>query len=287
MNREIKRISNITAVLLVLSAVGGCASEDISKDLPPEAITFTSSPPIELKIETWPSKETTPALTTTGETSPSAVTTAEIPADTEWRQYYASDFSEEYNDFLSRCVFVGDSICRGLAAYDIIPAKRVVAQGNVAARNIFEFTFRVGGDEMTIIPALVDLKPEYVVFSMGMNDVNITSQETFCQNYGELLSQAESFIPNSKFIVLSVTPVLESSKFTSNENIDSFNEALEAYLADKENWTYVNIAPSIKNDKNALREGFSGEDGVHLAPDAYYDILYRLCQCMVGQQTDG
>ena len=269
----------LLALLAALSALCGCNSEDISKELPAEAFSMTSSPPIELHVETWQTRASTVEMTTSDTT---IITTAKLPEETQWRQYYASDFSEEYNDFLSRCVFVGDSICRGLSAYDIIPARQVVAQGNVAARSIFEYTFRVSGNEMTIIPALVDLKPEYIVFSMGMNDVNITSEETFCENYGYLLSQTQTFVPDAKLIVLSVTPVLESSKFTSNKNIDSFNAALEAYLSDKEGWTYVDIAPAIKNDQNALREGFSGEDGVHLAPDAYYDILYRLCQYIVG-----
>ncbi|MBO6093439.1 MAG: hypothetical protein J6P40_07445, partial [Oscillospiraceae bacterium] len=66
-------------------------------------------------------------------------------------------------------MFVGDSICSGLKAYELLPANQVLAVGNVAARNIFEdwVEFKVNGEKMTLLPALVDLKPKYIVFSMG------------------------------------------------------------------------------------------------------------------------
>ena len=132
-----------------------------------------------------------------------------------------------------------------------------------------------------MLHALVDLKPEYVVFSMGMNDVNMTSQQAYCENYDDLLSQVETFLPDATLIVCAVTPVLETSNFTSNENIDSFNIAIREYLDKSDKWYFAEISHDLKNSHNGLKSDYNGGDGIHLAPDAYRAILYQLCERMV------
>ncbi|MBQ9384412.1 MAG: hypothetical protein IJT87_09250 [Ruminiclostridium sp.] len=288
----------ISAAIAAILMLSGCS--DISQTLPP-----ITEPPAESTTteKTTTATTTTEAetTTTTEETTTTAVsfiTTAPPteavtdPPETETvvntdgggelvETYKTYEFSDAYNDFISKCVFVGDSICSGLKAYDILPASQVVAQGNVAARNIFDFTFKVNGAELSVLHALVDLKPEYVVFSMGMNDVNMTSQQAYCENYDDLLSQVETFLPDATLIVCAVTPVLETSNFTSNENIDSFNIAIREYLDKSDKWYFAEISHDLKNSHNGLKSDYNGGDGIHLAPDAYRAILYQLCERMV------
>ena len=280
----------------------GC-TRDISQTLPPEitaeasdtgtSVSSTEQTTTEATSET--SQKTNATLGTTSlTTTTTEATETEITAGSEYvatdestgveeiyREYVLTD---KYNEFISQCVFVGDSICSGLKAYSILPASQVLAQGNVAARSIFDYEFKVNGDKMSILAALVDLKPKYVVFSMGMNDVNITSEKTFCDNYGDLLAQTASFLPDATLIVCSVTPVtysIEGKLFTYNDNIDSFNIELKKYL-DKTDWIYADIAHELKNSANMLKSKYLGsEDGVHLAPDAYTAILYQLCERVV------
>lgn len=294
---------NITALAAAaVFAVSGCAT-DISKTLPPDteavevlATQVTTTTPEETttpKPTTTTTTTTTPFETTTepeSETDISEDTTAE-PSEGTYTiysdEYGYYPITGSYKDFVSKCVFVGDSICSGLKAYDIIPSDRVCAVGNVAARNIFEdwVEFKVNGNKLPLISALVDLKPEYIVFSMGMNDVNMTSEATFCKNYEEILSQVSSFLPDAKLIVLSVTPITygENGKlFTTNDNIDCFNAALKEYLDGTGKWVYADVAHEMKNTHNMLKDNYLGSpDGVHLAPDAYYCILYQLCERMV------
>ena len=294
---------NITALAAAaVFAVSGCAT-DISNTRPPDteavevlATQVTTTTPEETttpKPTTTTTTTTTPFETTTEpetETDISEDTTAE-PSEGTYTiysdEYGYYPITGSYKDFVSKCVFVGDSICSGLKAYDIIPSDRVCAVGNVAARNIFEdwVEFKVNGNKLPLISALVDLKPEYIVFSMGMNDVNMTSEATFCKNYEEILSQVSSFLPDAKLIVLSVTPITygENGKlFTTNDNIDSFNAALKEYLDGTGKWVYADVAHEMKNTHNMLKDNYLGSpDGVHLAPDAYYCILYQLCERMV------
>lgn len=151
-----KRKYGFLLCALLLCAAGGCVN--ISDRVLPETspTTVTTVPPSAIKTV---SIETTTSAATT--TAAPFSTTAE-PSESE--EYHSFPRSEADEEFLSGCVFVGDSICSGLARYGILPEKQVAAQGNIAARNIFDFTFTDGGAERSLLSLLVDRKPEYVVF---------------------------------------------------------------------------------------------------------------------------
>ena len=304
------------AAIIAAALMSGCAT-DISQTVPTSAsaveavatipadttdVQTTAATTAKISITTTTTTETTTEETsvTTPESSASTEDTTSIPAtgtytiySDEYKQY---GFTDKYNDFLSKCVFVGDSICSGLKAYDIIPADRVCAVGNVAARNIFEdwVLFKIDGEKLPLLPALEKIKPEYIVFSMGMNDVNMTSEQGFCDNYQKILSQVESILPGSKLIVLSVTPITygeDGRLFTLPSNIDSFNAALKDYLDSTGKWIYADVEHEMKNTNNMLKADYLGSpDGVHLAPAAYKAILYQLCERAVdgkSYQFDG
>lgn len=283
----------LAASLLILA---GCA-QDISTTVPEVSTTESSKKEVTTTTTaattvTEPETTTTTTTTTTEETTEAPETgtvssdsTTDTTAEEIIETYKTYIMTDEYNEFISKCVFVGDSICSGFKAYDILPAKNVLAQGNVAARSIYDYTFRVNGDEMSILAALLELRPEYVVFSMGMNDVNITSEQTYCDNYGKLLSEVQSFLPDTTLIVCSITPITygeNGTLFTRPENIDSFNAAIREYLDKSEKWIYCDIAHEMKNSLNLLKSRYLGSpDGVHLAPEAYYAIMSQICERMV------
>jgi len=269
---------------VMIALTGGCV--DISDRSAPARPVMASKTETTVTTTDIPDTPVTVAVsTTTVETKPFETTGDETGEPIE-EIYSDFSFSEEDNAFLDECVFVGDSICSGLAHYEIIPYKNVVAQGNVAARNIFDFTFTVDGEELSLVSALVNAKPKYIVFSMGINDVNITTEEEFAENYREILQMTEGFVPDAKLIVLSITPIDASSDFTLNENIDRFNSALAKMIKDNEKWTYIDVTPELKNDLNALKTAYSSGDGIHLSPDAYYAMLYQVCRTYLGDNTD-
>ena len=266
----------LTAAVMLL---GGCV--DISNRSAPENPVMAT---VSTTSEDIPDAPVTVNVSTTTAASTSLAPIITSGTGAEIEEFYSSfDFSEEDYDFLQNCVFVGDSICSGLGHYGIIPMNSVIAQGNIAARNIFDFTFTVDGSELSLVSALVNANPEYVVFSMGINDVNITSEEEFAENYREILSTTEGFLPGAKLIVLSVTPIDKESTFTANENIDSFNKALEEMMSENEKWLYIDVTGELKNEENALKTNYSSGDGIHLSPDAYYAVLYQLCRGCLGE----
>ena len=213
-------------------------------------------------------------LTTVSSSAASSSATTKISAPANGN-YTLTDSDKE---FLADCVFVGDSICSGLSVYKILPKNNVCAKGCVAARSIFDYKFSVGGSNVGLITAMKTLKPKYVIFSMGMNDVNMTSAEKYCENYKGILTKVQDALPDAKLYVASITPITTTSTFCTNSRIDNFNSTIKTYLANNyPDWGYVDISSLLKNQYNALISSYTSGDGIHLAPKAYTAILYQVC----------
>lgn len=276
----------INVIFLAAALILLCGCVDIShRDGPEKPVMATTEKETD-ETTVIPDEPVTVSIETTVSESSQTLTDETVDAPEMNEIYSEFTFSDEYYEFLNSCVFVGDSICSGLGHYGIIPMERVIAQGNIAARNILDFTFPVDGGNLSLVSALVNADPEYIVFSMGINDVNITTEQEFTDNYREILQMTEGFLPNAKLIILSITPVDKSSTFTSNERIDSFNDALSRLPEENSRWQYIDVTPELKNDENALKTAYSSGDGIHLSPDAYHAALYQLCSGYLAEDTE-
>lgn len=271
-----KRIIGLAAAVCLLLT----ACTDISqRTLPTERET-------ELIIPAESSSEATSAPadaeTEASDTAAAADETAsEVGSGVSIEEQYSSyTFSEEDEAYLDTCLFVGDSICGGLSHYGILPADHVISKGSVAARNIFDFKFGIGDSETDVLTAILNQKQDHVIFSMGMNDVNMTDAETYVANYFNLLTMVAAYCPDSELIVLSITPILADSDFSANEKIDSYNAAIKDAIEKdgKPNWKYIDISPELKNSAGGLKSSYESGDGIHLAQAAYYAYLWQIVQ---------
>lgn len=248
-------------------------------------IETTTSATTSTTATTTTTSTTTETTTTTATT---AVTIGEIVTGTTTVETGPDihGMTPEYYAFLQDTVFVGDSICSGLKVYKILPDDHVAAKGSVAARNIFDFKFDVRNGSFGITYALTLLKPKYVIFSMGMNDINMTTTEQFCENYDFLLDTVQSVLPDAQLYVASVTPVLPDIEFTTNEKLDTYNAALKTHLSSSD-YDFLDIASGLKTTANAMNPDYNGGDGIHLAPAAYYVILRQICEQLVDTNLVG
>ena len=231
---------------------------------------------------------TTAVLTTADSASGDKKSTAEPGGTTDAPQSESADdgedieltvnidgFSEADNRFLSGTVFVGDSICSGVSVYGYIPEDQVLATESVSAHTINSYTFPVDGAEYDYAEALKKLQPKTVVFFMGMNDTYL-SVDAYCNNYADILRTAHSAVPGAKLYVASITPVAASCTYTTNANIDSFNQAIRTRVASA-GFGYVDISTSLKGADNCLMPDYAGPDGIHLPTAAYRIILEDIC----------
>lgn len=304
-----RRASGLGAVLAAAICLTGCglnapsAVEDRLEEmtLPTETTTTSAAGTTESEItSTSASATTTTTVTTTVSTTATTVTTVSTAAFTIGELTTATAVSpaavdlspdahgltaEDYA-FLHDTVFVGDSICSGLRVYGILPDDNVAAKGCVGARNIFEYTFDCRGNEFGLPYALTVLKPRYIVFSMGMNDVNMTTPDEYCQNYDFLLKTIRSVMPDTVFFVASVTPITADSTFSTNLKIDTLNQTIREHLYGTSTG-FVDVASGLKTWDGSLNPAYNGGDGVHLAPEAYYVYLNQICDQLVDTKTVG
>lgn len=294
------------AVFAAVICLAGCGLEDSSATedrleevtlLSEEQTTTTAGTTATVTTSTSAAtsattEATTTTVTTTAATEAAApVTIGELPVIPTTPAVVditpdAHGLTAEDYAFLHDTVFVGDSICSGLRVYGILPDDNVVAKGCVGARNIFEYTFDVRGNEFGVAYALTVLKPRYIVFSMGMNDVNMTTPDVYCQNYDFLLKTIRSVMPDSVFFVASVTPITADATFSTNQKIETLNQTLREHLAGTSTG-FVDVAANLKTWDGSLNPAYNGGDGVHLAPEAYYVYLNQVCDQLVDTKTVG
>ena len=298
-----KQVLGMGALLAFALCMTGCGTSSSVTDSTAEETTATETATTALTTTTTAvttTDTTTESTTTTEETTTTTETTTETTAaetlgdltangttvtDTGAPDAYGLT-AEDYA-FLHDTVFVGDSICSGLRVYQILPDENVLAVGSVAARNIFDFTFNVGGNEYGLAYALTVLKPRNVVFSMGMNDINMTTAEQYCENYDNVVKTVRSVLPDANFFIASITPISSESQFSTNEKIDQFNAALKNHL-NGGTTDYVDVSTGLKADWiNALEKDNNGGDGIHLSPAAYYKYLNQVCDQLVDTKIVG
>lgn len=229
----------------------------------------TTDDPQETPAQPTETVVTTPTPTPT-ESLPQP--SSQISVSIDLPDYDGYSFTDSQKALISNCAFVGDSICSGLYVYGVLPQDIVVAVGNVGIRSIDDYTFKVNGREYNAVDALEVIAPKYVIFSMGMNDINMTSAETYCENYLNMLERTHERLPQSKLYVASITPIDSASSFASNDKINSYNAAVKQAV-ETAGYNYIDIATSLRDSSGGMNPHFSGGDGIHVNKSGYYSIL--------------
>ncbi len=195
--------------------------------------------------------------------------------DPENDTYILPESEEELCD---TALFVGDSICSGFSAWSAVNAKNVYATGNVAARNMLKYEMFYLNEPAKFVSVLNETKPERVFFSMGMNDVNITSANEFCANYKEIITTA-LLNSDAEIYVCAITPI-SNLKFTKLARIDEFNDAMKRFIAKSYYGRvhFVSFAEPLKDENGLLSERYNGGDGIHLGKQAYFVAIHELYQ---------
>lgn len=183
--------------------------------------------------------------------------------------------SDEEEMLGAQSLFVGDSICRGFAAYNVLSPKNVFAAGNIGARNLFDISVYQNGKEKEYIPVLTSLDPKYVFFWMGMNDLNMTESDEYCQNYKNIIDLT---LQNSdaKIYVCAITPI--HCRFTPRRRITEFNDAIRQFI--EENYdarvNFIDFTDPLKDENGDLLDLYNSGDGIHLNEITYYIIMHQI-----------
>lgn len=183
---------------------------------------------------------------------------------------------EDEKKLTEESLFVGDSICSGFWACGMIRSQSVYAAGAVGARNLLEYKMYYRNQPAKFAPVLKKAQPKNVFLWMGMNDVNMTTAEEFCENYRAIIDTA---LENSEaeIYVCAISPILDL-EFTKIEYINEFNDAISAFVEENyaERVHFIDFTAPFKTDEGLLDEQYNGGDGIHLTTRAYYIAIHEI-----------
>lgn len=189
--------------------------------------------------------------------------------------------SPNVNYYKNKLVVVGDSIAYGFCAYGYIPYNHNVAKGSMAMRNYTDtslFMFDPTGVSLSCMNAIKALKPELLYVSMGMNDVNIISPQTYANYYVNFIKEVRSKVPDCIIVAANITPIATSSRFTDISKIRNCNASMQNAVKalNDPNVILFDAYSVVSAGGIYMASGYSAGDGIHLAGSVYQKLLDRL-----------
>ena len=180
-----------------------------------------------------------------------------------------ADMGEEY---LSRCIFLGDSTTYALTAYGLLPAWQVwthstgtITLSNQSIINIVLHDYEGNSWESTIAGAAADLQPDILIITLGVNGVSFMDEEYFTAEYLDLVQSIQAASPNTKIICQSIYPVIDSIAVQGirNEYINAANEWIYN-IAVQTGVRYLNTHDLLTDGTGNLIADYDNGDGIHL-----------------------
>ena len=225
-----------------------------------------------------PSAETTPPSKDTVTTPPSTV------------MGETADFGMEYID---KMIFFGESTTSHLSSRGVLTNGKETNQVWSEASNTRTLSSKITSQiistpgnvkGLTVVEACKQEKPEYMVFSFGLNGVLdfISDKQSFVNAYTNLISSVQKVSPNTKIILQSIYPIAETNNDFSRDGLTvdryilTLNSWVEEIAENNENVRYCDTASVLRNELNALKPEYDIGDGVHLTKAAYEQILLYL-----------
>lgn len=189
----------------------------------------------------------------------------------------SAENESEFENFKENVVVIGDSIALGYGAYERLPMNHVFAKLNASPSKMDDFKFEYAGGEASALTILNDLQPDFVMLSMGLNDIPTYSAENFAEKYKGFADEVLKACPHTKIYIMGLSPVMSECEYTTNNKIDEYNSKLDELFENyNQNIYFVNAGIVLKNDNGSLNKEYSSGDGIHLTGAAYDEMLEEL-----------
>ncbi len=177
--------------------------------------------------------------------------------------------------YLSKCMFIGDSIAAGFADYKVMPVTNVIASSDMSLDKINTDTMETQYGDVTAVEAIKQGKPENVYIFMGNDGIAWMSIDEMITEYSKFASSVKQAVPEAKIYILSATPLTADADMTtdgfSNADITEYNSRL-LDLANQNGYYYVDIYSAVANADGVLSAEEAADDGMHFSSAVYGKI---------------
>jgi hypothetical protein len=258
----------VLLVLFTLIFVSCSGSSDATDNSP----SPTETAGVSEDVSGSPPVSDEPAETSTPEPTESLEPAPTILAQTE-------DMGQEYVD---KFVFLGDSTTYGLGYYGVVPTSQIwTPKSGTLTLSQWSFTaidYPDTGQEVMIVDAVTDKKPEYMLITLGVNGVSFMDEDYFKSEYTDLVNAIKAASPDTKIILNSIYPVAASYEHLesiNNENISAANEWIKQ-IAEDTGTRYLNSCAMLIGVDGFMPESFHNGDGMHLNADSFGLVIEYL-----------
>lgn len=185
--------------------------------------------------------------------------------------------------FFDDAVFVGDSITLNLYYYasssgrlgkaKFLMLKSYAVRHAVSGGMLMSYR----GEEMDLPTAVAATGAKKAFIMLGMNDIAIMGVEKTIRNWKTMLDRIIEKNPGIQIYIQSMTPIWTGGEVggLNNENVNLYNRALETF-AEENGYTYINVAPYMKDHTGGLATIYSADKYVHITSKgakAWVDVL--------------
>jgi len=187
-------------------------------------------------------------------------------------------------EYLDKIIFLGDSTTYGIGYYyrqgydALCPPTQIwtPSSGTLTLSNQSTATvvYPKTEQEIPIIDAVTDAKPEIMLLTLGVNGVSFMDEEWFVNEYSSLVNNIKAASPDTKIILNSIYPVASSYKHIdsiSNEKIRAANEWIKE-IAEATGSKYLNTY-EILEENGVLPESAHNGDGIHLSGETFTEVM--------------
>lgn len=209
-----------------------------------------------------------------------------LPTSPEERSPAELTETHDYGDYyVDSMVFVGDKTISAMKTAGVLKdgdATKQIWSGkdgdlpldfNVSSAHI---VFPYTESEISIPDAAKEIKPQYMIITLGINNGIRCSEEKFKEYYGKLIEAVREVSPDTRIILQSIFPISKSyeknNSGVTSEKIDKANlwtlELAESYGA-----RYLNTASILKDQKGYLKQEYDSGNGIILNNDGYNAVL--------------
>lgn len=213
--------------------------------------------------------EATPVPTETPEPTPEPGPT--ILEETE-------NMGQEYVD---RCVFLGDSTTYGFGAYGVLPwtqiwtpASGTMTLSDQSYSQIDYYNEDGSVESMLIRDAVARRQPDILIVTMGVNGLSFMEEDEFKREYIDLVQTIQQASPETKIILQSIYPVIDydAPEGINNAGVNMANQWVLA-VAEQTGVRYLNTHDALMDENGELRYEYCNGDGVHLDTPGFEAVL--------------
>lgn len=211
-----------------------------------------------------PVTETTAVQTSPAQTAPPATTAPQTAAQGYEYDKAVPECERASDDYLTKCVFIGDSHINALGGYGIESQDRVFAKNGLNITQVYDYVN---------LDSVAGVNPENIYIMFGTNGVMWMDWDSMISQYKELITKIKEKCPQSSIYILSIPPVtadrekiadIASGKYLNSE-INDYNNRLQSMACDERIY-YADLNSHVKNSDGYL---ISSSDGVHMTADLY------------------